>query len=103
MTGHADWMNVDPISRSSITATHASLFLPTPFISVLCAVMSAPSQPAGPAAAAAAAPATPVRVSEGTPNPERTFTLAQLKEYDGRGSHHESAVHGRAGIRVNGA
>ena len=56
--------------------------------------MSAPSQPAGPAAAAA--PATPVRVPEGTPNPERTFTLAQLKEYDGQSEH---ARHARSESR----
>jgi len=44
-------------------------------------LMSAPvSAPAG--AVAAAAPA-PVRVSEGTPNPERVFTLAELRKYDG--------------------
>ena len=34
-------------------------------------------------AAASSAPAEPVRVSEGTPDPNRTFTLEQLKAYDG--------------------
>lgn len=47
--------------------------------------MSAPSQPAGPPTGAnAPAPAAPARKPEGTPNPERTFTLAQLKAYDGQ-------------------
>jgi hypothetical protein len=49
--------------------------------------MSAPAgAPAGHAhggAPSGAESAAPVRVSEGTPNPERTFTLAQLKAYDG--------------------
>lgn len=41
-----------------------------------------------PAAAPPAESAAPVRVSEGTPNPERTFTLAQLKAYDGKNTSH---------------
>jgi len=45
--------------------------------------MSAPvDAPAG-AAAGAAAAAPPARVSEGAPNPERIFTLAELRKYDG--------------------
>jgi membrane-associated progesterone receptor component len=51
-----------------------------------CAVMSNPAgAPAGAHGHGGgdAASAAPVRVSEGTPNPDRVFTLSELKKYDG--------------------
>lgn len=60
----------------------SSHFLPhlSSFLS-LCSVMSSPAPVP---VAAPAADAAPVRKSEGVPDRTRTFTLAQLKAYDGK-------------------
>ena len=84
--GHAGWSGDRRVSQRLNSSSSCRVAAVRRCAAVLLCSTAAMSSgtPAAVPAAAAAAPSAPVRKSEGTPNPERIFTLAQLAEYDGQ-------------------